>query len=542
MFRPRINIGRRLLARAAIVASLASAAGGALASNVTHAGATTYTVTLRALPTATPTVGTQITVEAEVSPNPNGTGLHLTVYDEDTHSMQNDCLDQWLCDVQEQHYTNTPHHYMAYLASSWYPDPPTGIVAQSSLLTVTWGGTFTWTESLSASTITPEAGTSTTLTATANGYPFEENYSAEIDDLTTGAAVQSGCMSNVCRRILTSSVPGTHQYQAKLRDSSGNVLATSGVVTVTWLSYYSDQCTSPLITAVDGWFAGTYARVKVQQVGNSTLVCYRLDQGSTLDGGQLLITASGVSVGLPSIDNSDTACANITGNQVPGPHPLETVTTLVGNFSIDTYLGSGSTTAWVCLTAGPLHQRIVVPVSETGGPTIVKNDDPVGQQPPAPAAGPAGYPSSSCVASGGSAAVQYVDATVGTTHEWLSAWQDGASNQVDVCARLQTGAASEGGLFTVSEPSISGGLQVTPVFNVGTDGSACSVVVAGVGQPPTLQLATTPAGSNPATVCASAAGTTFTVTVGAITSSPPVQFGLPGFTPDPDSVTSNTLL
>ena len=525
-----IHMGRRLLARTAILASLASAAGGALATSAITAGATTYTVTLGGQ--TSPAVGQPDVLEAGVSPDPSGSGLHLSIYDEDVHQSIGDCGTSSVCDDQVEKYDNNPHHYIAYLASNAFGDPPSGVVAQSSLLTVTWTGTWTWTDTLTVSNPNPEAGTPTTLTAHTNGNTSFEGYANLLYDATANTLI-ADCLGGSCSEPVTSTTPQTRQYVAKIVDGSGNVIATSNTVSVTWQPYYSDQCTAPLLTVVDGWVAGTYARVRVQQNGGSTVVCYRVDQGGNLNGGQIVVTPNAATVGLPTTDANDTACSSASGNQVPGPHPLLAASTPFGNLLLDTYLTTGSPAAWICVTAGPVHQRILVPVSASGVPAITVNNDPIAQQPPAPDAGPAGYPSSSCVASGGGGAVQYLDATVGTTHEWLSAWQRNA-NELDVCARLQ-GPVTVGGLFTVGLPVSPGGVNVTPVVGVGTDTSPCTFAF-GVSSPVSALVATNQPGSNPVMVCAAAAGASLAVTAGAAVGSPPVQFTLPTFTHDPDSI------
>jgi hypothetical protein len=526
-----IHMGRRLLARAAILASLASAAGGALAMNATTAGATTYTVTLTA-GSSSPAVGQTVLLQAEVTPNPSGSGLRLSVYNEYSHQLLADCGTSWLCDTQDTKYDNNAHHYIAYLAGNAIGDPPSGVVAQSSLLTVTWAGTWTWTDTLSASDTNPVAGTSTTLNFRANGNTSFEGDSNELFDVTANAFI-AGCPSGTCSRNVTSTTPQTRQYQAKIVDGSGSVIATSNILSVTWQPYYSDRCTAPLLTVVDGWVAGTYARVRVQQNGGSTVVCYRVDQGGTLDGGQIVVNPGAATVGLPSTDANDTACATSSGNQVPGPHPLLSASTPSGNVVLDSYVTTGSPSAWICVTAGPVHQRILVPVSASGTPVVANNVDPIAQQPPAPDAGPAGYPSSSCVAGGGSAATQYVAATAGATHEWLSVWQRTA-NELDVCVRVQ-GPETVGGLFTIGVPVGVGSITVPPVIGVGTDTSPCTFAFA-VGSPVSAMVATSPPGSDPLVVCAGAVGTSLAVTVGVGLGQPPVQLALPSFTPDPDSI------
>ena len=525
------RMGRRLLARIAVGATLASAAGGAALATASTAHATTYTVTLTASPSS-PTVGQTVALETQVTPSPSGSGLTVTLYDEDSHQIAGFCGSQQWCYIDVTRYDNTPHHYISYLATADHPDPPTGLVAQSNLLTVTWTGTWTWTDTLSAANPTPEAATSTTLHADTNGNTSFEGYSNEVLDLT-GNTVVGNCGGGTCDVTVTSRTPQTRQYQARIVDSGGNVIASSNVVSITWLPYYSDQCTSPLLTVVDGWVGGTYARVRVQQNGTDTVVCYRLDQGTTLQGGQIVVSPGAVTVGLPTTDTNDTACSSATGNAVPQPHPLVAASTPLGDVRLDTYASTGTPAAWICVTAGPLHERILVPVSAGGVPGVAVNSDPIAQPAPAPDAGPAGDPSSTCVANGGSSAAQYIDATVGVTHEWLSVWQR-SSGELDVCARMQ-GPVTEGGLVAVTLPVVPGGVQVTPVYGVGSDTSACSFAFV-VSEPVSLLLATNQPGSTPVVVCAGAAGAALAVTVGATVTTGPVQPpSLPAFTPDPDN-------
>jgi len=108
-------------------------------------------------------------------------------------------------------------------------------------LPVTPVGATAWTVTLSASNTAPPAGTSVTLTATANQDVGPTPYFIEIYDLgNNGALVNDACgTGTTCQVSVSNQVPTCDTYQAYVADYSSTappsgIQATSSPVTVCW--------------------------------------------------------------------------------------------------------------------------------------------------------------------------------------------------------------------------------------------------------------------------------------------------------------------
>lgn len=141
----------------------------------------------------------------------------------------------------------------------------------------------------------------------------------------------------------------------------------------------SASCTSGLITnsTVEGEQVWLYA----QQVdAQHETVCFRVQNASTGQGygGQLNIAVNaGIGqLGVPSLDSQATTCSTTPGNAVPGAHPIAAGTVGPVAFMFDAY--ANTNTAWACLIAGSVQERIVVPVQTPGVviPSVSFSPDP----------------------------------------------------------------------------------------------------------------------------------------------------------------------
>ena len=108
---------------------------------------------------------------------------------------------------------------------------------------------------------------------------------------------------------------------------------------------------------------------------NRVDVCFRVEAPGASGGGVISITpvAPSVSVGgvgvptlgVPSVDSNGSACSTTTPNSVPGTHPVTGGTVAGVPYAFDAY--SNATAIWVCLQAGVVNDRVVIPVTP---PTI----------------------------------------------------------------------------------------------------------------------------------------------------------------------------
>src|SRR5688500_1517883 len=162
------------------------------------------------------------------------------------------------------------------------------------------------------------------------------------------------------------------------------------------LAIDSTSCTSPTATVADGFAGGTYVKLRAQQSSGDTLVCVRLDNGTSVRfGGALRITGASADAPAPAVDESSSACSTTTGNTAPGPHPL--LKAAVGEpatpIEVDTYAKGRD--AWVCVTAGSVKRRVAIRLPNLVVPSVAWYQD-AAPPAPSPEAPTPGYPSSGC--------------------------------------------------------------------------------------------------------------------------------------------------
>lgn len=304
-----------------------------------------------------------------------------------------------------------------------------------------------------------------------------------------------------------------------------------------WGGYFpvwSDQCTAPTASVVDGYVGGAYERLLFESSPTQVMICYRLNvAGVYYVGGNLVVTESVPSVALPMVDTAAQACSTNSGNQVPGPHPAVAGTILNAALSIDTY--SSGSAVWLCFQYGAVQERVAISAPTGSTPSAQQYDD-IPESSPLPTAPPSNYPSGQCAASGGSAATQFADISVAGNSAYGYTWQPNATT-IDVCARVM-GPISAGGLLSATAPQAPTviGPGLSPVVTVSNNVTPCTFIVASLTSPTAALFATTPPGANPATICVGLGGTQEAVTLG--TAGSITVPGLPAvtpptFTPDP---------
>jgi hypothetical protein len=250
----------------------------------------------------------------------------------------------------------------------------------------------------------------------------------------------------------------------------------------------------------------------------TTRICFRVKLAGGVDhAGRIDVRAPGVTAGIPTTDGNSRACATGANNLVPGPHPLEEGTVGTVPFYLDSYASAG--VVWLCLEAGSLKQRLVLPLPGVDGPavTVTRDSDP---WQPTPTLEPeAGLPSSSCYEGRHGPATELVNTDHGRHHLFLFTAQPSAS-ELHLCARLAdlVGPNSAGAHLAVNA-NVGQVVRVEP----SADTSSCTVNVVTLSLPP-ISIRTTPPGHSPVAVCVDE--TRYAVVTGPV---PPVVT----LTPDP---------
>lgn len=258
----------------------------------------------------------------------------------------------------------------------------------------------------------------------------------------------------------------------------------------------------------------------VQADADSRWVCVRADGPAVATGGRFEITSAGVSGGgVPATDDDADACAEASGNTVPGPHPV--VEAAVGDPSepgyapvrLDVY--GAAHAAWVCLVVGGERHRVLVPLGvAAGAPEVVFVPDAPGTHlHPSP---PPTAPSGTCQAA---ADPTLWDVTAPGTRSFVY----GSPSRL--CVRVE-GPIQAGGLVTVG--TSSGDLP--DVQTSTTDMTPCTVQVAEVGGPANVAVRRSPTGGAATSICVIAGANALRVTIGSGSGGSPVSVT---WTPDP---------
>jgi hypothetical protein len=337
---------------------------------------------------------------------------------------------------------------------------------------------------------------------------------------------------------MTIADPEFHESHSSRRRSRsamllGTMLGLLGLLSlssVAGAADYSDSCTAPTATVLDGYAgSGTLLRLRVQAATGSpatTWVCYRATSGSAPDiGGRFDVVGATASAIPPSNDSSSQACQNTIPNAVPGVHPLVSGTLLSQAFTFDAYSATG--VVWVCAQVGSQQVRVLVPEPGATAPHVVSNVDSPGVPLPAATADP--FPSGSCQNSTAGSSQRLANLNSGGAQAWAYEWQPDPST-VNLCARIQS-PVTAGGMLSFSTDGSPG---VSIVHQTGTDPSVCPFSVFTLVTPAQASLATsTPTpGATTASVCIGAGSSLQTFTVGETGSLAPPTVT---FTPDPDN-------
>lgn len=282
--------------------------------------------------------------------------------------------------------------------------------------------------------------------------------------------------------------------------------------------HISETCTQPASMA-DGFFANRtlYYRVSAQTSPTdpkTTWICEDVHVGApgapvVEQARRISVTAdASAAVGQVTTDTNSRACASGSNNAVPPPHPFEQGAVGDLTFYLDSYT-NGANTAWLCVEAGSIKERVVVNTPTATTPTVVVNDDPT----PAPlqdtSPPPTGKPSSSCYAGAYGTPSELVNLHTDTRDLFLYTAQP-SDHEVHVCARLS--GPQSGGVHLGVNAAVD---QIVRI-DQSTDTTPCTQTVVTLSNPP-ASIKTSPPGQSPPSVCVS--GTRYTVVAGPV---PPV--------------------
>jgi hypothetical protein len=291
---------------------------------------------------------------------------------------------------------------------------------------------------------------------------------------------------------------------------AGTLLTTAALAATpanagTWAS---DDCAGGT-TVVDTFTFQHYVAVHTASPDPATWwTCVRIDASPTGAGGKFAITLpSGTLPGVPYTDSNAGACTTTAGNQLPGAHPIESGALgdpsdpTYTQFLLDAYLGS--TEAWVCVRAGAVQVRVVVPLDANVAPAVSFTADPIGEHaPPAPVS--PGLWSSACGQNAAADGVVLFNGTIGTTYVLLAARSVGIGTSPELCVRVD-GPVHNGGILVVYPSHVVSGALAAVKVNGGP--GSCSVIVASLTNPDVV-VSRSPTGTLPASICLTTGGTT----------------------------------
>jgi hypothetical protein len=284
----------------------------------------------------------------------------------------------------------------------------------------------------------------------------------------------------------------------------------------------SDTCANPTVIQ-EGFLAArtTFFRARVQPKPGepSTLwVCYRAKVGSVDSAGRIDVNGFAVISGLPWIDSASRDCAEAPANDLPGPHPIEDGAIGPVGFYLDTFSAAGQ--VWVCMEAGTVKERVVVPLPGNSGPVVDATTD-SGPAAPQPTMTPQpGLPSSSCYAGAHGTPTELVNTDHGPVHLFVFSAVEPVPGEAHLCARVHGGPHPAGiDLGVNADPGDIVRVTSSP------DVSPCTTNVVTLSTPP-VSIKVTPTGVPPS-ICVAAPGVPPTrYTVVTLSGPPPVSVTL----------------
>lgn len=234
-------------------------------------------------------------------------------------------------------------------------------------------------------------------------------------------------------------------------------------------------------------------------------ICFRGKAGTAAEGGRISLRPPTATAVTPTTDNESRACELEPGNLITGRHPIDSGSVGGTPYYLDAY---GSTQAvWICLEAGGVKQRVIVPAPYTSSHAAALTD------PSPPAMQPTALPqpgrnSSSCYEGDYGPSTELVNSHQGNQQVFLYTAQPSAT-EMHICARLD--GTAQGGV----DLGVNAAVGEIVRLDQSPDVSRCTVEVITHNDPP-MSLKVTPVGQFPPAVCLN--GIKYTVVTG---SAPP---------------------
>lgn len=271
----------------------------------------------------------------------------------------------------------------------------------------------------------------------------------------------------------------------------------------------ADSCQTELAR---GYILDTFLVVGFDRsVPEATRVCFRVDDGRGTNHGRVYtITTPGASVGVPRVDASWDACGAAVGNQAPGPHPALAGTIGGQPVHADTYSGGGET--WVCVRAGAVMLRVIVPSQDVQPPTVSSAAD----TGPRPAREIYPMPSNDCFHGG----QEYLNMRFGSLDSsfagirFVLGTRQTSPTTTDVCVRARRLRdpvdVALGGRLTVD----TGRADIRPTIEVAEDIAGCTIAFVDLTAPTRVFAGLSGTGALPVSACVQTGSFARRVTIG----------------------------
>ena len=227
-----------------------------------------FSVTLTSTYT-TQSPGQSVTLTATSNYDVGSSPYWIEIYNQGTGTLLNACGLGTVCSATASESAPATDTFVSYIGDYASSPPPADQQAESGTVSVQW---VTWSVSLYANYTTQQVGDSVELTATANNNLNGSPWVNEIYNSTTGTFV-GGCNAGaVCSFSVTESSAANNTFVAYVADYSAYnppplIQATSGTITVTWVSSFSVTLSASTTSPSGGGTVTLSASTNIQ--GNS---------------------------------------------------------------------------------------------------------------------------------------------------------------------------------------------------------------------------------------------------------------------------------
>jgi len=261
----------------------------------------------------------------------------------------------------------------------------------------------------------------------------------------------------------------------------------------------SNSCTSPTATIADGFAGDTYVKLRAQESGGSTLVCFRLDNGASLTAGGLVTIADPSSAVAATPDDNGDACRTVGGD---GTRVL--AGTIGGTVPYEVAQYKAGDEQWVCVTAGSFKKRLRVRLADPQAVVNVDLDG-AGVTTPVPRQPDSTLPSSACHYGTGGSKKELANIDVAGTDLLIGAWQP-TTSKLSICLRAG-GPVSGGGRLDIDASNLPS-IDEVVASDHDADTSVCTQPLIESDAPVVFRLSVSTGTSLPAWICIEEQGVT----------------------------------